>query len=837
MVTDISAEIQLRPTRIGFLVRPNDLSSVRAAMRACTCLWGGTYNPIIPVFRKPPKEWKPEIYERFKGVEVAKGYIRFFEPDVYVETKKGLLEEAGLGAVRDKLMMHEQVITLDELFGSDRGTDWSEPKFGLNIHDVLGHKFTTEQQFVHRDKRESVLVKSERGNALTEALFGVYPTSSDMTYIQQAYTDVYRPNKLSANPDTWRLVFRRGAETPLSVTRHGLDTQRYWYHDPLLFVFDPTRATDLIDLWNVKLEPHPVIPIPIGWFEALGDDIYDLLKAQHRPVVGNPNGVMHNATIEFSRSIPKSEAEGLISNLKPGLPAGALVVKYWRNAIWIDHRDDRVHRDRRLKVSAEERRVDLAINDERSLHTTFTTLEPEFSEKYGRGYHRWVNVLRFPNYTDPPFATALPFNTFDRAWPRLGSTGDAMQIGSEGWVFTQHYKSLGQYVSLLSAGDAITGWLEKLGVKAKLSEPGHIAKQMLEHLGGLRGVHLLADLDTLKLLNKMAGGLRRKSNEEQTVEETFELRTATVKAWADLISRRRASHSLRANSLEDFTRRNVIRVGLETECPHCNAKNWSTLTAVDYRVTCERCLKPYDFPQAALRDHNRNWTYRVVGPFSVPDYGRGSYSALLCLRVLSQYRSAMDRLTFATAMNLSFDSIDCEVDFIAWHSEERMQETHRPPSLIIGEVKSFGSGELITVKDLAKLKVVAAKLPEAVVVIAVLRDHFTAAEKKTLTKFVNWGRRVNVYGEPTNPVLLLTSHEMTMNHYISSTWKVLGGRHEKFADYKHSRTLLNLADATQQIYLGMPPFHETREEYWKKRHARRKAATQKPVINLAGLAK
>jgi hypothetical protein len=75
--------------------------------------------------------------------------------------------------------------------------------------------------------------------------------------------------------------------------------------------------------------------------------------------------------------------------------------------------------------------------------------------------------------------------------------------------------------------------------------------------------------------------------------------------------------------------RNVIRLGLETQCPHCNAKNWSTLTAVDYRVTCERCLKPYDFPQAALREHNRNWTYRVVGPFSVPDFGRGSYSALL----------------------------------------------------------------------------------------------------------------------------------------------------------------------------------------------------------------
>jgi hypothetical protein len=155
-----------------------------------------------------------------------------------------------------------------------------------------------------------------------------------------------------------------------------------------------------------------------------------------------------------------------------------------------------------------------------------------------------------------------------------------------------------------------------------------------------------------------------------------------------------------------------------------------------------------------------------------------------------------------------------------------MQETHRPPQLIIGEAKSLGQGELITASELAKLKTIAAKLAEAVIVVAVLRDHFTTAEKKILAKFVAWGRRVNVYGEPTNPVLLLTSNELTMDHHLSSTWKALGGQHAKFADYEHSRTLFNLAGATQQIYLGMPSFDQVRDEYWKKRHAR-KAAKRK----------
>ncbi|MBV8839637.1 MAG: hypothetical protein JO000_24140, partial [Alphaproteobacteria bacterium] len=132
-MSELSAEILLRPLRIGFLAEPTDLTSVRAIMRACTCVWGGVFNPIIPVFKREPKEWRPEIYKQFRGPEVAKGYARFFEPDVYVETKEGLLENAGLGALREKHTLDTQIITLKEFLESEQGRNWSEPKFGVNI--------------------------------------------------------------------------------------------------------------------------------------------------------------------------------------------------------------------------------------------------------------------------------------------------------------------------------------------------------------------------------------------------------------------------------------------------------------------------------------------------------------------------------------------------------------------------------------------------------------------------------------------------------------------------------------------------------------------------------
>jgi hypothetical protein len=529
---------------------------------------------------------------------------------------------------------------------------------------------------------------------------------------------------------------------------------------------------------------------------------------------------MHNATIEFGRSIPQSRAERLLKTLKSGLPPGALIVKHWRNEIWIDHRDSHyVHREHRMIVTASERGAKLVINENAGLRTTFDTLSPDFARRYGGRGHRWVNALMVSAHLSP-IATVLPFNTEDSRWPRLGIGGERVLVGSEGWIFTHHFKDRAQWVEFLSHEAAIAGTLSRYGISATLSEPGHIAKQMLEHLGGLWGVHLLADIGTLTLLNKMAGGVRTRSTESQTIEESFELRAAPLKDWIDLIAKRKQTHQLPEAKLEDFTSKNVIRLGLETDCPHCQAKNWTGLRTVDYEITCDRCLKAYPFPQAHLKDHNRNWSYRVVGPFSVPDYGRGSYAVLLALRLLNSFTSSA--MTFATAMELRFDGGQAEIDFLALKGSERVDLTD-PPDLIVGEAKSAGKGQAVKPRDLSQLKAVAGKLPGAVIVIAVLRDHFLPAEKRILEPFVKWGRRLNADREPTNPVPLLTSNELMFDYLLSATWKDLGGVHAKFGAYDHTHNVRSLADATQQIYLGLPSFDAVRRAQWEKRMKGRRA--------------
>jgi hypothetical protein len=216
-----------------------------------------------------------------------------------------------------------------------------------------------------------------------------------------------------------------------------------------------------------------------------------------------------------------------------------------------------------------------------------------------------------------------------------------------------------------------------------------------------------------------------------------------------------------------------------------------------------------------------------VGPFSVPDYGRGAYGALLTLRLIGQFNSSLDEMTFATAMTLDFDSRKVEVDFLALRRVER-HDLAVAPEIIVGEAKSVGKGPLIKPRDLTQLKAVVAKLPGAIVVISVLRDHFLPMEKRILEPFVKWGRRLNGDQEPTNPVVLLTANELICDHFLSATWQDLGGVHAKFATDDYTRNMQSIADATQQIYLGLPSFGHWRQSLWEKKMKRLKHGLQPP---------
>ena len=507
-MSDLSATIRLRPTRIALLVRSSDLPSIRKFMRICACLWGGAYNPIIPVFRNRPRDWRPDIPDFLTGVQIARGYVEYFEPDVFVEAEPKLLERIGLGELRDTSALHPPVIPLDALLACRRNRDRSELELGLGIVDVLNDIYEREQRFQLRDARPAYLVQRRPGTGLVEAVFGLYPDDEPSNYFAGAYRDVFKPEVVEATPDTWMKVYMEGGVSPLGLTAYRLERQPPSRPNPKFFVFDPAKAADLIDLWNLRIEPSAVLPVSLDWWPELAGEISRHIAEVHRPLLGNPHGVMHRTTVEFARSIAEDRQRACVEMLDSGLPHGSFVLKPRRTPVWERHRGEGMEPFRPLRVVGRERVLTLTVSDGDPPTTEFPNLSPDFASLYGGRRARWVNVVSLVSFRRDEVATVLPLNVTDSAWPRLGSLLARVVVGTEGWCFPQRFKDFAQTIRLYTQEDAVVASLEHLGVKASLSDAGQTAKQILQHLGGLNGLGLLAYPDTLKLMNEMAVRLR-----------------------------------------------------------------------------------------------------------------------------------------------------------------------------------------------------------------------------------------------------------------------------------------------------------------------------------------
>ncbi len=375
-------------------------------------------------------------------------------------------------------------------------------------------------------------------------------------------------------------------------------------------------------------------------------------------------------------------------------------------------------------------------------------------------------------------------------------------MSREGLVLPQRYKDRGEYLSLLTGTQAIIAWLRQHAVEARPSDPGRVADQVLSAIGGFSGAYLFADADTLKLLDEMAKSVRRYV--DGTVEE-FADRAKPVEVWENLISRRKNQQRLPRLSLDEFVKANILKLRLSVECPNCMKKNWCSLHNLDEQVTCERCLREFNFPQGSLNFRNTPWQYRVVGPFSVPGFAGGAYATVLALRLFSQNLGSHAQLTYSTSLEIKVGQENFkEIDFTFWYLRDYFVEQDEEPVVVFGEAKSFAA-QSFKPEDVNRMEILATAFPGAFLVFATLKDALSDDERSMIGKLALWGREPIANGLQRAPVIVLTGTELFSEWHITQAWKDCGDkRGQCAASYLQLNNLWTLADLTQRIYLGLP---------------------------------
>ncbi len=115
-INTATLEINLRPIRLGFLVDPVDRQALSEVARVATCQWGGIACPMIPVMDALPPAWCDANLPNPDPNELTLGLLRYFEPDLLVETCAGQLDrvETRKGLEGERNALAEKLATVQE---------------------------------------------------------------------------------------------------------------------------------------------------------------------------------------------------------------------------------------------------------------------------------------------------------------------------------------------------------------------------------------------------------------------------------------------------------------------------------------------------------------------------------------------------------------------------------------------------------------------------------------------------------------------------------------------------------------------------------------------------
>jgi len=789
-----SGSVRLRPVRVAFLVPPDDLDLVVRVTQLTTCLWGGRYNPIVPCFEAGGERW--ERYRANSGLDVARNFIKFFEPDTLVEAIPGMAEKLGWQS-SDPLLRLPRVIPLSDFYEVDfRG--YVEFAAGVDITEAMKELYDTEYKYERRHKQPFAEIEQSPGNAFFDVFGGRYPADDEISYIVDGYRDVFSAERLAASNETAMKLLQAYYAGPLWVTQHGLEESSGNRHGNQTFcIFDPTDAGDVIDFWNTRLVERRVVPISLEWLAEQAEFLRGQIVAMLRPIPGNPHGTKYSSSLQFGSSIPDEARTQLIRTHLTDLPEGAFSLAH-TPAIWHGVGRGRDRGERKIIASGKEVSFDEEISS--TQHVKLPAPAPSFhnaTQHYSRA--RWVNIVVIDNhYQRPDPAAVYPANLWSPSYPRLGNV-DGLRIGREGWLLQQQHDIGYSLLKLQGGRAAIVEWLESEGIKATPSEEGQVASRVIATAETLLACGMFADLKTLSLLNGMAESHTEVSRDGRRAIKSVPDRSKHVQQiQAHFRDRENRSFGY-WSKLDHFLDLSVFRAGLSVQCPVCSYHNWFAVNDLGYKLTCSRCLNAFDFSQVPEDLRRLDWYYRVTGPFTAPDYARGAYAVALTLRTLAYRHSGV---TWSTGLRL--ESLNCEIDFVAWHQTIRTLSTEErdEPLLVLGEAKSLGVGSIHD-EAIGSWKKIAERFAGAVMVVSTLRDitQFSLAEIARLRHLALWGRRATHEGQPVNPLIVLTATELFARHSIGDAWNNVDG--QEMLTYIDLDDIHVLAEMTQQRYLGI----------------------------------
>lgn len=720
-------------------------------MRWSFTLWGGRFNPIIPI----------------DDAEHAKRLIDLFRVDcLYPVTESP--------SVKNFIEQQRHITWIDWPVGlvTDQGRGGKESVIADLLRPI---GMVYDEYFKHNPQAESLvqLHEWEPHDPLADMLlvsFGALPsideTAEDYLGMMRMHLKASQVKIAASGPvwplsDKWTLAsFNR-----VDIVQHY--AIRNNWADPGFYVGDVANFADLVNFWNLRATDTQLLfydqayadrlsafrqdwiarapqSLQLGpdhglalWHRAETEIASHQLFGEH-PIVRRVDDMlwngrniqvpsMHFGTAETLASIDAGEEAPSISFPLPDQPFKE-----------VGQFGSQAH------IVSVNPGIGLFANDRHTLHLPFI---PQLNEFYGR-------------------------NAFYQ-WDKARAEPDSLGIVST--ARTNHLT-----IRAVEVGRLITEIFATVGISAEPSAAGLVCSRLITQMGGIDSCRVFRIGGVRDLIEQNAPDQSfTRSHAKRTIFAADT--THPLNAYQSLYIEQRPPGTKLTNDdvLAHLLKKEIFRPGLKLACPNCRLEYWTSVDDLKTNSECEYCGQVANIG-AQLKD--RDWAFRRSGLFGRHDNQEGAIPVVLTLQQLAHVGMLSEQLQ-TTAMTLEPKGASiarCETDFVVVKQRNR---DHRV-QIAIGECKTRGS---ITQADVRNLICVANAFPhekfDVFLVFAKLSD-FTPEE-------LDYIKEAN--GDHARRAIILSTREL-------EPWFVYERTEKEFEIDRHAASFEDMVKVTEAVF-------------------------------------
>lgn len=252
----------------------------------------------------------------------------------------------------------------------------------------------------------------------------------------------------------------------------------------------------------------------------------------------------------------------------------------------------------------------------------------------------------------------------------------------------------------LDVGQLTAEVFRSVGIDAAPSKPGLICSTLIQQMGGLSGCRVFKIGGVRALIEKHRPDQSfSRSAAKQTIMGQGDIRPIADYQSLYIEPRPHGTGLTGDAVLSYLLDRSVFRAGLKFDCPNCRLEFWRSLDDAGERVRCEYCGSAFN---AASQLRDKDWAFRRSGLFGRDDHQEGAIPVVLTLQQLMQMQGGGEEAFFTTALTLRPAGAairDCETDFSVVAPQVREGRIQ----LVIGECKSHSPISADDVRNLIEV--------------------------------------------------------------------------------------------------------------------------------------